>query len=442
MSMPIIVDDQIRALAPSLFSYDGSEPAVDQDVRQQFFRVYKPLRDQGLEPYHLARVASALYYFRPLLSNLLHPTRALNVLEIGSGFGWKALTWADLFASYTGIELNSDFAVKSANYFEDFGVDNAKVICGNAEAILGQPEVHGIPRIDVLVLYAVLEHLTVPERRSILRFAQDIYLRGGRVLIAESPNRLCRLDIHSWQLPFVEWLPEEILAEYAAKSTREDLTSQLAAAPPERIFETLYRIGRGISFHEFECFWDKATFANLGVLGDGYSVGLLKMSPWLRDEWDLLTFCHDNEIHVPRLFTRYWVEGILSQSAGRKEANDVRYIAPKQIKSAPVRERRRFWELDQVTIYPKRSHRLQITNPSEIKQNAVLLIDIHQSSGTLVVEELDNNRAATIDLGKVARARMPTWHTQVALPIGASKTHRITVCGRDGALTYQGVLYV
>ena len=101
----MVQDDQIKKLAPSLFSSRNWSAAIDEDVREQFFRLYKPLRDRGMHDYHLARIATALYYYRPLLADLLKPTHTKCVVEIGSGLGAKALSWASLFKTYACIEL-------------------------------------------------------------------------------------------------------------------------------------------------------------------------------------------------------------------------------------------------------------------------------------------------------------------------------------------------
>ena len=196
MTSEVIQDAQIATLAPSLFMPEESGTQngalIDEDVREKFFQIYKPLRDDNLEAYELARIASAIFHYRPLLSRLLNPTREKAVVEIGSGLGWKALCWSDLFGSYTGIELGASRAERSSAVLQRFGKSNGRVITGNAEAVFQDPRRHGIERIDLLVLYAVLEHLTIPERRSILGLARNVVENGGHVLIAESPNRLCR----------------------------------------------------------------------------------------------------------------------------------------------------------------------------------------------------------------------------------------------------------
>jgi hypothetical protein len=251
---PLISDAQIAALTPSLFSTRSYAPGTDEQIRQKFLEIYKPFRDQGMHPHDLARIASALFYYRPMLAQVLHPAKNKMVGEVGSGWGLKALAWADLFDDYVGIEIDPHLAQTSERYFRERGLKNARAIAGNAETVLKQPKKIGIDQVDVLILYAVLEHLTLPERKSILQLAQEIYLAGGAVLIAESPNRLSCYDEHSFQLPFVEWLPVELLSEYVHKTPREDLKEQLSQAAPEKRHETLYRLGRGISCHEFECF--------------------------------------------------------------------------------------------------------------------------------------------------------------------------------------------
>ena len=443
MPEPIVQDEQIHQLTPSLFTAGGPSGEVDADVREKFFRLYKPLRDGGLEPYHLFRVATAIYYYRPILARMLAPTRSKHVVEIGCGHGWKALAWADQFASYTGIELLADHAAEAENYLKQFGDTNARVIVGNVTDILTDPTGHGIESIDLLVLYAVIEHLTIPERREIIQLARDVYNRGGAVLIAESPNRLCRMDLHSWHLPFVEWLPPELLAEYAPRSPRAELASELAAAPPDRRLVTLDRIGRGVSYHDFECFWDTEPVGALSLLNDGYSLELLNLNPPMREETDLLTFREDNAFAFPRLFTRYWLEGLFQRTAGGTPGRDVNYVPPAEMTTAPVRPRRRFWELDEITVRPGPDQSL--TFPAAASDRTqVVLIDIQRSRGELAIEADSGQVVTTIDLGPPARGRLPSSNPLISLPLPSSARAggRLRVGGNDGEFVCQGVLYV
>ena len=44
--------------------------------------------------------------------------------------------------------------------------------------------------VDVFLLYAVLEHLTVAERLAVLRLAREVVKPDGAIVVCETPNRL------------------------------------------------------------------------------------------------------------------------------------------------------------------------------------------------------------------------------------------------------------
>jgi hypothetical protein len=175
----------------------------------------------------------------------------------------------------------------------------------------------------------------------------------------------------------------------------------------------------------------------------------------VRDEWDLLRFCTDNKVPIERLFTRYYLEGIFSPNASgpRKGA---RYLTPgeialpqrrwfwQRIVQAPppkVVEHRQFWELDHVTIKTGDSVLIPTDAGSPIPQDAVLLIDLSQSSGTLAVEETKSGARSVIDLAMLGQARLPIWHTRAAVPLGTSIGGIYRVQPEGGSwLTCQGAL--
>ena len=458
MPIPILTEEQIRTLAPHRFFSPSPGPEVDQDVRDHFASIYEPLRDEGVNDHDLSRLATAIYYFRPMLASILKPTLAKNVVEVGCGWGLKALAWADLFKSYVGIELDPHRAAQANASFARFNISNARAIAGNAEAILQEPERHGVAEVDLLVLYAVLEHLTIPERRSILRLAQEVYRRGGHVLVAESPNRLSPFDTHSFQLPFIEWLPIELQEEYVSRSPREDLRAQLDAAPPDGRHEALYRIGRGLSFHEFECFWEKDIYEGLCAVRDGFSASMLNLEPLRREEVDLMRFCEDNGVNIHRFFQRYWLYGFLAQRPVNAVKRRARYLPPHEIGSGTMRKRQGHWVLDEVRILSVPWNGITIEGKDDPDGEAVLLIDlgrssrnIGRSSGIISIERRRTSRQIDrklVRIDELAKGRLPTWHNQVALPLGPLEggTFRIKIKGdgllRPGWLTCNGALIV
>ena len=83
------------------------------------------------------------------------------------------------------------------------------------------------------------------------------------------------------------------LGIFSQKSERR-FEGAVGQASPERRHETLYRLGRGISFHEFKCFWDRLPLQNARIANYGYSAELLNLEPYRREEWQLLNFIAEN----------------------------------------------------------------------------------------------------------------------------------------------------
>jgi hypothetical protein len=225
-------------------------------------------------------------------------------------------------------------------------------------------------------------------------------------------------------------------------------------------FESLYRIGRGISFHEFECFWDKIPFDSINLLTDGYSPELLTYYPLMNDEVDLLRYCNDNQLNIPRLFTRYWIEGLFSRN-GSGVGKSAHYLLPQQlevstpsirrrfwersVKAPPpsVNHDRRFWNLEDIAIPTGCSFQVRAQQATTAVQQAVLLIDLAQSSGRIDVEEIQSGARSVIDVAKLMDGRLPMWHWHAAIPLGPSSgVYRLQPEGDGGKVTCRGVLFV
>jgi hypothetical protein len=180
----------------------------------------------------------------------------------------------------------------------------------------------------------------------------------------------------------------------------------------------------------------------MALLNDGYSLDLLNLNPFMRDEWDLLKFFGDNDLDVHRTFTRYWIDGLFSQRSAGQVPKTAHYLPPGKLTERPVYEGRRYYQLDEVTIG---SETLTVQDPTRAGQDAVLLIDISRSSGTLVVKEIGRTRSTTtFDLDKIKRARLPSWHNQVALPLGPAvdRVYQIKAHGKGSSTLCYGALFV
>jgi S-adenosylmethionine-dependent methyltransferase len=92
--------------------------------------------------------------------------------------------------------------------------------------------------------------MTLTERLASLRQAWDLLVPGGSIGAIEAPNRLWFSDGHTSQLPFFNWLPDELAFAYAPHSPRENFRELYGDGAVEGM-EHFLRRGRGVSYHEF-----------------------------------------------------------------------------------------------------------------------------------------------------------------------------------------------
>ncbi len=107
------------------------------------------------------------------------------------------------------------------------------------------------------------------------RFKVWSLLKPGGVLVCyETPNRLNYFDWHSYLLPFFNQLPDSLAILYAKKTPRPFFSAQ-GSSETERI-ESMYRLGRGVSYHEFEL---AIGLEQMTVINDGFSERLSHRRP-------------------------------------------------------------------------------------------------------------------------------------------------------------------
>lgn len=202
------------------------------------------------------RMAQAQQLFLPWVAGAVDLARS-RVLEIGSGTG--SCTVSLLMAGAEVHALDIDPAAIAAAEkrrealdapdrvrFETVSADWLESASGYAWQDV---------RADVIVCYALLEHLTIRERIVLLNGAMRALPVGGHLVLHETPNRLAPLDWHSSHLPFHDVLPDELAQMNLTRCTRTDrpthfVKTRLDEDPGH--LTALYRQGRGASFHEFD----------------------------------------------------------------------------------------------------------------------------------------------------------------------------------------------
>jgi SAM-dependent methyltransferase len=250
-------------------------------------------------------------YFGPWLDRIL-PLKDRTVLEYGCGTGAVCVALAPRVGRYVGYDIDESAVSIARTELDRAGASsNVELHSYPADRILEAVEEHG-DEPDIVLLYAVLEHMTIAERLELIELAFRIVRRDGLVAVVESPNRLAPVDWHTSFLPFLCQLPEDLAIEYAKRSPRDDYREAMSAAAavgPEAEREALTRWGRGVSFHEFELILGDLTQR---VVGGGYDPELLPERPMHLEEQLLSRQMERVRPDLPPIFRRYWLDMALT----------------------------------------------------------------------------------------------------------------------------------
>jgi SAM-dependent methyltransferase len=234
-----------------------------------------------------------------------------TVLEYGCGTGAVSCAFAPAVRRHIGYDIDDAAISIAAGHLRAHEADNIELRAVGPEQIFDAVREHrGEP--DIVLLYAVIEHMTVAERLELLAVSQEIVAADGLIVVVETPNRLVWPDWHTSFLPFLSQLPDELAVAYAHRSPRDDFREAIGQAVDqgrEAGLEALTRWGRGASFHEFEL-----AFGDLSrhVLSGGFDPILAPERPV---RWEELALARELERVRPDVappFGRYWIDLVLS----------------------------------------------------------------------------------------------------------------------------------
>lgn len=257
-----------------------------------------------------ARHAVAANVFTPWLDRI-YPLTGKRVLEYGSGLGCASCAIGERAGSLIGYDIEPGSVAESRRRANERGLDHLQFEALPADRIFAGVREHS-GEIDVFLLYAVLEHLTVRERLEALRIAREVVREDGVVVVIETPNRLVDTDYHTSMLPFFDQLPEELALEYLDRSPRSEFRDQMIGArrsDDDGGALALARWGTGVSFHEFEL-----VFGDLRrhVVAGGYAPELLGERTIHGDELALARYLHRVRPDLPPPFSRFWLDLVIS----------------------------------------------------------------------------------------------------------------------------------
>jgi len=242
------------------------------------------------------------------------PLAGKTVLEYGCGMGFVSRAFAARAAHHIGFDIDEAAVALARDVLAHAGLENSELHVSPPETISVAVE-RFAGEVDVFLLYAVVEHLTVPERLDVLALARRVGRRNGVIVVCEAPNRLIDFDHHTAQMPYFSQLPDDLALHYARRSRRSDFTGAIAQAAGRgeaAARDALARWGRGVSYHEFElAFGDLRSH----VIASNYDPLLMDVRPVQPDEQRLARGLAEHRPDLAPVFGRYWLDLILSPVA-------------------------------------------------------------------------------------------------------------------------------
>ena len=208
---------------------------------------------QSMDNQLLGRLNQVRSTFIPWIDSVL-PLKDLNILEIGAGTGVAAIAMAEQGAHVVGVDVCPlSLAVGRLRAQAHTLSERITLIEGDAKDL---PELLDGRPIDLIVFFAVLEHMTYEQRLASLKSAWSILRPNQYLCITHTPNRLWFYDGHTSRLPFFNWLPDEIAYEYSRYSPRMPFNEKFAQ--DREPMNHFIGEGRGFSFHEMDLALDGA----------------------------------------------------------------------------------------------------------------------------------------------------------------------------------------
>ncbi|MCC7387766.1 MAG: class I SAM-dependent methyltransferase [Phycisphaerales bacterium] len=242
--------------------------------------------------------------------------RGARVLEIGSGTGSSGAAIAQVAGEVLGVEPKGNCLEVANRRVEVMGLGNVRFLPYASPEVFQHLDQLLAPPLDVVMLSAVLEHQTIPERLQTLRKSWDSLRPGGIIVVAETPNRLTYMDGHTSQMMFFDLLETELALRAYRFSPRADFVRVMdacAAVSWKAAQEMLIRRGRGVSFYDFDVALPGRPYR---VLADGYEPEPLEAFGITYEERLLQSCIATHRLDVPPVFQRHTIYGIFQKPDG------------------------------------------------------------------------------------------------------------------------------
>jgi S-adenosylmethionine-dependent methyltransferase len=241
-----------------------------------------------------------------------------KILDIGAGTGSTTAAFAHLADFVWGYEIEPKSVTAAAERFALLGLDNCYVRLVNPPDLLETVKRQHSDGTDLVLLYAVLEHLTQEERIECLSTIWHQILRpGGHLVVVDTPNRLSYFDAHTSEMPFFHLLSPHLALQYFSRSSRAEFVSGMrdVMKTSEDPVTALHRWGLGASFHEFEIAFETDSLDGL-IVANGFEPEMINWFPPTLEDRLLVTYFIEKELQQNIGFARSALNFIFKKSDG------------------------------------------------------------------------------------------------------------------------------
>ena len=274
--------------------------------------------DQGktdIEANVFDRYNRTLRYTVPWVSKAIDLNGKI-VVEIGCGTGSSTAAFSHFAERIIGYDIDEKSIKGAKRRLEIMGVKNVELHLVTPENSIKTLLKNHPDGIDVILLYAILEHQTITERHETIKQCWSILNPDGIIIVTDTPNLLCYHDYHTSLLPFAHLLPTELYARYMKNSPRKgfnDIFSEYENMSLEALETKICRWGRGVSYHDFEIAMGSDYWKY--IVCNGFEPEILEYLDVPQEEELLRMYIKQRqELKIPSAFTRVFLNFILKKS--------------------------------------------------------------------------------------------------------------------------------
>jgi S-adenosylmethionine-dependent methyltransferase len=233
---------------------------IEKILRQTYYKgIDKQLCEteelkNDIKDHVFRRYERTLIYYIPWITKVFDLSDK-EITEIGCGTGSRAAAFSHFTKHIYAYEVSESSVLAARARMQIMGINNVSIIQSAPDDLLETLKSNHSSGVSVILLFTVMEHMTIQERLKTLKEAWDLLLPGGTLIVAETPNRLTYFDYHTSQLPFFHLLPLELAVKYYENSSRNQfklaIKKQLESGTVADAKNALIRWGNAVSYHEF-----------------------------------------------------------------------------------------------------------------------------------------------------------------------------------------------